>query len=266
MDHRPIGFLDSGVGGLSLLNATKRLLPGEQYILLADGRYFPYGESDPASICKRSAGLSRFLLDRDVKLIVVACNTASVHALAYLRALFPSVPFVGVVPVVKTLARRTASGTIAIMSTPSTAASAYLTGLVEEFAHGLNVVTIACPGLAEAVERGEARSKSTTVLVERLLECIPATGADVLGLACTHYFFLRPAIKKALGSNVHVFDPSRPVARRVRQVLQERDGLACARPGGEDEFYTTGNADGFARVAGSLLGRPITPVMAVEIG
>jgi glutamate racemase len=264
MDHRPIGFLDSGVGGLSLLRATKRLLPNERYIVLADGRYFPYGESEAGSICRRAASLSQFLLDRDVKLIVAACNTISVHALGYLRSCFPGVPFVGVVPVVKTLARRTRTGTIAIMSTPSTAGSAYLAGLLDEFAGGLRVVNVACPGLAEVVECGESGSPETAALVARLLKGVAQTGADVLGLGCTHYYFLRPAIKKSLGAEIRVFDPSRPVARRVREVLQQTDSLASGRANG-DEYFTTGDAGTLACVARSLLHRPVAPVTAVNI-
>src|SRR6266536_1681994 len=145
MDDRPIGFLDSGVGGLSLLAAARRLLPNERYLALADGRYFPYGEADSAGICGRAERLSAFLLERNVKLIVVACNTASVHALAHLREAFPEVPFVGVVPVVKTLASRTRTGTMAILSTPGTAESPYLAALLREFATGRRVLNLACP-------------------------------------------------------------------------------------------------------------------------
>jgi glutamate racemase len=264
MDHRPIGFLDSGVGGLSLLKATKQLLPNERCIFLADGRYFPYGETDPASICSRAVSLGKFLLDRDVKLIVVACNTVSVHALSHLRSVFPNVPFVGVVPVVKTLAQRTRSGTIAIMSTPSTAGSSYLAALLDDFARGLNVVNISCPGLAEAVECGQARSSETAALIARLLVGLPATRADVLGLGCTHYTFLRPALKSTLGAGIRIFDPSRPVARRVHQVLEQRNALALDACGAE-EFFTTGDPKAFACVASSLLRRPATRLTAVDI-
>ncbi|HTE83413.1 MAG TPA: glutamate racemase [Dehalococcoidia bacterium] len=264
MDGRPIGFLDSGVGGLSLLAATRRLLPHERYIALADGRYFPYGESDPDGICERVERLSAFLLDGDVKLIVAACNTASVHALAHLRASFPVIPFVGVVPVVKTLARRTRTGTIALLSTPATAESPYLAELLREFAPGKRVLNIPCPGLAEAVEAGEVGAERTSSLLAPILEHVSAAGADVLGLGCTHYFFLRPAIKRILGSGVQVFDASRPVARRVRQVLLQRDALGSC-PSGPDEFYTTGDAARFAVVAQTLLRRPIESVAAVDL-
>jgi glutamate racemase len=264
MDPRPIGFLDSGVGGLSLFSATRRLLPNEHCIFLADGRHFPYGEADPAGICRRTELLSRYLIELNVKLIVAACNTASVHALGHLRATFPSVPFVGVVPVVKTLARRTHTGTIALLSTPATSQSSYLDRLLNEFAAGTRVINIACPGLAEAVEAGDLESNRTLTLLEHVLEDVREGGADVLGLGCTHYFFLRPTIKRILGPAVTVFDASRPVARRVCQVLLERDALTPASHG-RGEFYTTGNAVGFGSVAETLLRREIESVTPVEI-
>ena len=264
MDERPIGFLDSGVGGLSLLVAARRLLPKERFIAIADGRHFPYGESDPAGICDRASRLSAFLLEQDVKLIVVACNTASVYALAHLRASLPAVPFVGVVPVVKTLARQTRSGTLALLSTPATAESPYLSGLLREFAADRCVLSVSCPGLAEAVEAGEARSAATQELLESCLSQIRASDADVLGLGCTHYYFVRPAIKRILGRGVRIFDASRPVARRIRQVLTQRCALANTASG-SDEFYTTGDPGQFASVAGELLRRRLDNVAGVDL-
>jgi glutamate racemase len=255
MDQRPVGFLDSGVGGLSLMGAARRLLPSERFLMLADGRCFPYGERDPAEVCERAERLSAFLLSQGAKLIIVACNTASVYALAHLRGTFPDVPFVGVVPVVKTLARRTRSGTIAVLSTPATAGSDYLAGLICEFAPGLRVINVSGPGLAEAVEAGDASSPRVRRLLEECLAGVRASDADVLGLACTHYLFLRRPIKQNLGPGVLVFDPARPVARRVRQVLTERAMLALGNPG-EDVFYSTGDPRRFACVARCLLRRP----------
>ncbi len=264
MDQRPVGFLDSGVGGLSLMRAARRLLPSERFVMLADGRCFPYGEREPAEVRERAERLSAFLVAQDVKLIVVACNTASVHALASLRAAFPDLPFVGVVPVVKTLARRTRSGTIALLSTPGTAASGYLAGLLDEFAGGLNVINATGPGLVESVEAGDVVGPRVRQILEGCLAEVRAGEADVLGLACTHFLFLRRPIKEFLGPEVLVFDPARPVARRVRQVLAERGMLACGPPAA-DSFYTTGDAAGFARVARRLLRRRDLVVAAADL-
>src|SRR2546428_9788024 len=114
MDNRPVGVFDSGVGGLSIWRAMRRLLPQESLVFFADSGHVPYGEKSTAELRDLTTRITRFLLAQDCKLIVVACNTATVHALGHLRQRFPDVPFVGVVPVVKTLARLTRTGTIRV--------------------------------------------------------------------------------------------------------------------------------------------------------
>ena len=259
MDNRPIGFLDSGVGAVSLWRAARSLLPAESAVLAADGRCFPYGALPPQAVCERAMQLTAALLEQDVKLIVVACNTASVHALARLRAAFPSIPFVGIVPVVKVLSEQTRCGTIAMLSTPSTAESAYLADLVRQFAPDRRLVNVPCPGLAELVEAGDAGSERLAVTLAGYLEPVQASGADVLGLGCTHYIFLRDALARLLGPRVRIYDAALPVARRIEALLRQRDALAChAAP--EDRFLTTGDLDGFASAVRALLGEPLETV------
>jgi glutamate racemase len=269
VDNRPIGFFDSGVGGLTIWRATRRLLPHERLIFVADRSRFPYGERSPEELCDLSRRMTRFLLSHDAKLIVVACNTASVHALAYLRASFPEMPFVGVVPVVKTLARRTRTGTIAVLSTPATAESSYLGALIEQFASGKQVINIGCEGLGEMIEAGAVSDARTRALLERYLRPVAASNADVVGLGCTHYPFLRRAMKRLLGPGVRVYDPARPVARRVQQLLAERDGFACqaapGKAGPPDCLYTTGDPQEFAKVVRRLLRHGVPEVEFIEL-
>jgi glutamate racemase len=264
VDNRPIGFFDSGVGGLTIWRATKRLLPRERLIFLADSGHVPYGAKSSEELRDLTERIVRFLQAQDVKLVCVACNTATVHAIGHLRETFPALPFVGVVPVVKTLARRTHSGTIAVLSTPATAKSPYLSGLIEEFAPDKRVINVGCDGLEDLVETGQARSGRTAALLERYLEPVRRSGADVVGLGCTHYPFLRGRIKRILGPRVRVYDPSRPVARRIRQVLTERGALAT-NPEPDYRFYTTGDPAVFASVASKLLRRPVRDVGLVEL-
>ena len=264
VDNRPIGFFDSGVGGLTIWRATRKLLPRESLIFLADSGHVPYGKKSPEELRDLTSRIVRFLLDQDVKLVAVACNTATVHAIGHLRETFPQVPFVGVVPVVKTLARNTRNGTFAVLSTPATADSPYLAGLIEEFAPDKRVINIGCDGLEDLVEAGEVGSRRAIALLERYLAPVRDSGADVAGLGCTHYPFLRARIKRILGPRVRLFDPSRPVARRVRQLLRERDALAD-NPEPTYRFYTTGDPQLFARVAAKLLRFPVRDVASVEI-
>jgi len=264
VDNRPIGFFDSGVGGLTIWRATRRLLPQESLIFLADSGHVPYGEKSTEELHDLTTRIARFLLDQDVKLIVVACNTATVHCIGHLRATFPETPFVGVVPVVKTLARRTRTGTIAVLSTPATSRSPYLAGLIEEFAPDKRVINVGCDGLEDLVEAGNVRTQGATALLERHLAPVMGSEADVVGLGCTHYPFLRRRIKRLLGPRVRVYDPSRPVGRRVRQLLAERDAFGQnAQP--EHRFYTTGDPALFAVVAGKLLRFPVRDVGHVQL-
>ena len=264
MDPRPIGLFDSGVGGLIVWRAVRKLLPQESLIYLADSGHVPYGEKSPQEIRDLSERIVRVLLREDVKLVVVACNTATVHAIGQLRATFPDLPFVGVVPVVKTLARRTRNGAFAVLSTPATAESPYLAGLIEEFAPNMRVLNIGCEGVEDLVDAGQARSARTTALLERHLAPIRRSDADVVGLCCTHYPFLRGRIKRILGPGVRIYDPSRPVARRVRKLLADRDALAT-HPTPTYRFLTTGEPAQFADVAGKLLRYPVRDVRQVEL-
>jgi len=238
-DDRPVGFIDSGVGGLTILRAVRRLLPRESTLYAADQAYFPYGDRPEAELRLRTELLSRRLIERDAKLIVVACNAASVGALAHLRATFPATPFVGVVPVIKTLARVTRTGVIGLLCTPSTARSPYIAMLAGQFAADQKLIVVECPGLANQLEFGEFSSPVTQALLHRLLQPLVAAGADAVGLGCTHYPLARRAIKRVLGPGVRVYEPSRPVARRVRQLLAEMSALSTQeRP--RHDFFTTG--------------------------
>jgi len=264
MDNRPIGVFDSGVGGLSIWRAMRKLLPQESLIFFADSGHVPYGEKSTPELRDLTSRITRFLLSQDSKMIVVACNTATVHALAHLRECFPEVPFVGVVPVVKTLARLTRTGTIAVLSTPATSASPYLAGLISEFAADKQVINVGCDGLENMVESGQVRTRQTTALLERHLAPVRGSEADVVGLGCTHYPFLRHRIKRMLGRGVRVYDPSRPVARRVRQLLRAGDALA-ENPKPAYSFYTTGDTALFGRVATKLLRTPVVDVGYVDL-
>lgn len=264
MDNRPIGVFDSGVGGLSIWRAIRRLLPQESLAFFADSGHVPYGEKPTEELQDLTGRIVRFLLSKDAKLIVIACNTATVHAIAYLREAFPEVPFVGVVPVVKTLARQTRTGAIAVLSTPATSESPYLAALIREFASDKDVINVGCDGLENMVESGQIRTRATTALLERHLAPVKGSRADVVGLGCTHYPFLRARIKSILGPGVRLYDPSRPVARRTRQVLAEGDALA-QNPAPAYTFYTTGDTSVFGEVASKLLRFPVRQVGYVDL-
>ena len=189
-DSRPIGVFDSGVGGLSVLREIRRHLPAESLIYCADSGYAPYGERSAADIRARSLELTDFLRGQGAKAIVVACNTATAAAATALRETWPQLPIIAMEPAVKPATAATRSGTVGVLATVGTLASARFAALLDNFGQGVEVVTRPGVGLVEAVERGELDTSQTRSLLEGHLEPLLAAGADEVVLGCTHYVFL----------------------------------------------------------------------------
>ena len=229
-------------------------------LYLADSAHFPYGALPAEAVKERAGRAAAFLITHHARLIVVACNTATVHALAHLRATFPATPFVGVVPVVKVLAAETRTGAIAILSTPATARSPYLAGLIAAHAAQCTVLNIACPGLPDCIEAGD---NAVEHLLASCLQPVRESAVDVVGLGCTHYPFLRVQIQQHLGPGLRIFDSSLPVARRICSLLAQGAAALDASmefPVPACQFFTTGDPDRFRGVAERLLQSPIGPV------
>ena len=258
----PIGVFDSGVGGLTVLRELLRELPDERFIYFGDTGNCPYGVRPEAQIQELALAVARFLLARDVKQIVVACNAASVSALASLRAAF-ELPFVGVVPAVKPAAERTRAGKVGVAATETSARSQYLRRLIAEHANGVEVLAAGCPRLVTLAEAGILDGPEAEAAVRGYIEPLLAAGIDELVLGCTHFPAMSAVFARVAGPAVEVIDSGAAVARQARRVLAERDLLAS--PGGgplaapravraSDEFWSSGEADGFARTAQAILG------------
>jgi glutamate racemase len=244
-----IGVFDSGVGGLTVLREVRRQLPGWATIYLADSAHCPYGNRPPAEIRQLSVEISRYLIERGARCIVVACNTASAAALSHLRRRFPGLPFVGMVPAVKPAAALTQSGTVGVLATTATLGGRLLNDVVERYADGVRVLSQACPGLVEQIEKGDLDGPDTEALLRGYLEPLLAQGADVIALGCTHYPFVAPLIQRIAGPGVRLLDPSEAVARQVGRVLAGEQGS-----GGGHALLTSGQPEALARAARHLLG------------
>lgn len=254
-DKRPIGVFDSGVGGLSVLKELRKLLPKEDFIFLADQANVPYGEKTQSQLCRLAYNISDFLIKKDAKLIVVACNTATCHAIGYLRKEF-KVPFVGTVPAVKTAAEKTVKKCIGIISTPATSESSYLADLITSHALGIKVINIGCTGLENAVEKGDINSKEVASLLKKYLEPITMAGADTIVLGCTHYPFLKTKIAKHVGPDVKILDSGKAIAKRTQDLLNKSSSLNTHR--GKSYYFTTGDSNDFSRVASILMKKSIS--------
>ncbi len=237
--HQPIGVFDSGFGGLSILREIRGLLPAEDVLYFADTAHCPYGPRSREEIQRLAVGIAGYLIDRGAKLIVVACNTASVAAVSLLRATYTTVPFVRVVPAVKPAAEKTRTGRVAVLATPAMFQGEMFEDLVRDFATNVEVVRQVCPGLVELVEAGKTEGPEVEALLRGYLQPAQAAGADTVVLGCTHYPFLRPTVERIVGPEVQVIDTGAAVARQVGRVLAER-GLRRHTPGtGRCTFYTS---------------------------
>ena len=238
----PIAVFDSGVGGLTILAELERLLPFERLIYVADRAWCPYGPRPAEEISGRVEQLVRVLVERDdVKLVVLACNTATIAAIARIRTTFP-VPIVGVEPAVKPAAALTRSGVVGILATATSLHGEKFSGLVEQHAAGVRVLVQSCPLFVELVERGELTGSEVVAAAAGYVGPLVVEGADVLALGCTHFPFLLSAITDAAGPGVTIVDTGEAVARRVADVLAET-GLAAVEGPGSVELRTTGLID-----------------------
>jgi len=253
-DNRPIGIFDSGVGGLSVLRAVRDQFPDENLIYLADQIHVPYGPRPKTEVAKLSREIVRFLVNRDVKLVVVACNTASAAALKKLRVSYPTLPFVGMEPAVKPAAEETNSGVVGVLATPATFQGELYNSTVERFAQGVTVLQHTCPGLVRQIEMGHVADAETKEILERALIPMLEKGVDKVVMGCTHYPFVIPLIKEIVGAEIEVIDPAPAVARQVGRLLDRRDLRAKAGGKGQILFMTTGDPAEFSRRLIQLLG------------
>ena len=252
MSQAPIGVFDSGVGGISVLRDIRRLLPHENLVYYADSGHCPYGGKTREQIQARAVAITEYLIARGAKLIVVACNTATIAAVEHLRATYP-IPFVGMEPAVKPAAAQTRSGVVGVLATGAALAGDKFHKLVADHAGGVRIITQPCPGLVEQVEEGLLDTLETRKLVQRYTAPLLQQGADVLVLGCTHYPFLRPLIQEVAGKDVSLIDTGAAVARQAQRLL-EREGLINdADAAGSIEWHGSGDAAQLERLLPLLM-------------
>jgi glutamate racemase len=256
--RRVIGVFDSGVGGLSVLQHIRVALPDADLVYVADSGHVPYGDKSPAYIESRAMALTRFLLDQGAEAIVIACNTATAAAAHALRNRFSNIPIVAMEPAVKPAVAATKSGVVGVLATIGTLESARFAALLEKYAGSVKIVTQGCPGLVEAVERGDLHGLETRRLVERYTAPLLKAGADTLILGCTHYPFLAPLIREVAGEEVVLVDTGAAVARELkRRVDTELPPRVTQGVTGGEAFHTSGDAERATRIMSRLWGREI---------
>ncbi len=253
MMNASIGILDSGFGGLSIYKSIHTLLPHESTVYIGDHAYLPYGKKSKQQIRARVKKLMKFLINQNVKLIVVACNTATIAGIDQYRIWFPLIPIIGVVPVVKTAAEVTKRNAFAVLSTEFTAKSNYQKKLIKKFAPDAQVYNIGCPNLLSYVEKGIFDSPTINRELRLLLPLRMREEVDVVVLGCTHYPFLRKTIRAIIGKEIQLLDSGGAVARHVARILTHNK-IGVKKGTCYHEFYSTGAKDS-SQVASKLLGK-----------
>ncbi len=234
MDKRPVGFLDSGLGGISVLGESMHVLPKENFVYFGDTKHIPYGDKPPQTVYRYTHQAVERLLSEGCKAIVIACNTATSVAAARLREEL-SVPVIGMEPALKPASLMEGDGKVLVMATRVTLALPKFESLMERFGH--DAIPLPCPGLMECVEAGELSGPRVEGLLEQLLAPYRAMPIKAVVLGCTHYPFLKETIARFFGG-IPLVDGNLGTARQLKRRLEET-GLASEGPGGTVRFLSS---------------------------
>ncbi len=260
MDPRPIGVFDSGFGGLTIARALLDLLPDERLVYVGDTGRYPYGSKPLSDVRAYAEEITKWLIDtHDVKLVVVACNTASAAALEELQQNH-STPIVGVIDAgVRAVMSVSRSHRVGVIGTVGTIGSGAYQSAVAAVDDTVQLTCAACPGFVEFVERGELAGDQVRVLAQRLLSPIIDAKVDALLLGCTHYPFLARSIADVVGRDVVLVSSADETAFQVREMLLANGGARVGTPE-PPQFLSSGDVDEFARVGQMLLGPELSTV------
>jgi len=252
-----IGVFDSGVGGLSILDEALRQLPEHDYIYLADSINAPYGEKSSEWIASRSMELCQYLAAQGCDAIMVACNTATAEAIAHIRNELSNIPIIGVEPGIKPAAMQSLNGIVGVLATEATLKSDKFSALLATLPN-CRFVKQAGAGLVPLIEAGQANGEETLELLAEHLEPIQDAGADTLVLGCTHYPFLRKAIRKLLGDSINLIDTSDAVVRQLKRKLEAQGKQLNDGDQGSIQFISSKDAELLHQMAHELMQSDLT--------
>jgi glutamate racemase len=263
--ERAIGIFDSGVGGLTVLRELRRQLPHEELVYLGDTARVPYGTKSPPTVGRYAREAARFLIGQRVKLLVVACNTASAVALDDLAAIH-RLPVVGVIePGARRALEVTRSGRIGVIGTEGTVRS----GAYERALHAGNpqveVCVAPCPLFVPLAEEGWAEHPVARLAAAEYLAPLLRQGIDTLVLGCTHYPLLKPVLQDVAGPGVQLIDSAEETAKTVAALLVAQGLVRRGPPPGPPRYFVTDVAERFERVGGAFLGAPLAGVTTVTL-
>ncbi|MGB9715851.1 MAG: glutamate racemase [Thermodesulfovibrionales bacterium] len=262
---RPIGVFDSGIGGLTVLKEITKEMPNESTIYLGDTARVPYGIRSPETVTRYSLENTRFLSSKDIKLLVVACNTASSVSLESIKKSI-SVPIVGVIePGAKAAVRNTKNKRVGVIGTEATIRSNSYAKLIKSLDRDIEVFQLPCPLFVPIVEEGWTEGEIAIMIAEKYLKNIKDKYIDTLVLGCTHYPLLKGVISKVMGEDVILIDSAVEVAKESREILEASDLRNDRQEDGLMEFYVTDSPERFLKVGELFLGKRINNIDMVNL-
>lgn len=269
LQQAPIGVFDSGVGGLTVVREIMRQIPHEKIVYFGDTARVPYGSKSQDTIIRYSRQIIRFLKTRNVKAIVVACNTASALALPIIKEEL-DIPIIGVVkPGAKVAARTTRNNKVGIIGTEATVNSSIYTETIQSINPDIEVIGKACPLFVPLVEEGWLKDDPVTVQVaQRYLDTFGGTGIDALILGCTHYPLLRSLVERIMGEDVQLINPAYETASALKTLLEKEDLCNPIPPQLQNDmyqFYVSDAADKFKNFANSILPYDVETTRQINI-
>lgn len=251
--HSPIGFFDSGLGGISVLKGTMELLPGEDYLYYGDSANAPYGVRTVEEVRQLSCAAAEILLARGAKAIVIACNTATSAAAAVLREMYPDIAIIGTEPAIKPAVQAHPGGRILVMATAMTLQEQKFMDLWAQFREDADIVPVPCTGLMEFVEQGELAGDAVEQFLLEKLEPFTKVPVDAVVLGCTHYPFLKSSIRKIIGKAPVIYDSAEGVARQLSRRLEEQGLLNDRQIGGTVTFFNSSENETLLHLSKKLL-------------
>ncbi|MCT8977517.1 glutamate racemase [Clostridium sp. CX1] len=255
VEDRPIGFFDSGVGGISVLKEAIDLLPKENFIYFGDSANAPYGTKTVDEVKDLTFKAVDFFMEKKIKALVVACNTATSAAIIDLRERYAKyMPIIGIEPALKPAVEYRRKGKILIMATPMTLAETKFNKLMNNYKNEAEIEPLPCPGLVELIERGEFEGEQVNSYLKDKVNTFGKDGIAAIVLGCTHYPFIKKELFKVIPRDVPVIDGSRGTAKQLKRQLTEYNILNKGNQKGSIEIYNSLNSDEIINLSRKLLG------------
>lgn len=263
-NNRPIGIFDSGFGGLTVMSAISKLMPKENLIYFGDTAHVPYGSKSKKIVTDFATKISKFLVKNNVKMIVIACNTASAFSLDYLKKII-KVPVIGVIKAGSVMAaQNTKNKKIGVIGTEGTVKSNAYAKEIKKYDNKINCFSKACPLFVPLVEEGWCKGKITEDVINVYLKDLTNKNIDTIILGCTHYPLLKNTIKKVIGNKINVIDSANAVALAVKELLTKNNLLKNSGKSSY-KFFVSDGPEKFKNIGSKFFGKKILSVQKVEI-